>query len=146
MKNETYIISPDICELIISERGYIFAISPDGQQIAFVQSDSLKIMPVDGGAAHGLLSMEGSGIPRAALAWSPDGHSLLFGKGDPEVGMVTLWRISVEGGVPQRLELTMEGLRNLRVHPDGQQITFAAGWLRSEVWVMEPVPSEAQPR
>ena len=31
----------------------------------------------------------------------------------------------------------MEGLRELRVHPDGSQIAFTAGWPSLEVWVME---------
>ena len=35
-----------------------------------------------------------------------------------------LWRISVEGGEPQNLELVMEGLESygVSVHPDGKRI------------------------
>jgi hypothetical protein len=31
----------------------------------------------------------------------------------------------------------MEGLRCLRVHPDGQRIAFGAGQIQHEAWVLE---------
>ncbi len=48
-----------------------------------------------------------------------------------------LWRISAEGGEPQKLELAMENLRDLRFHPDGRRIAFSGGKFSGEVWVME---------
>ncbi len=53
---------------------------------------------------------------------------------------IELWRISVDGGEPQKLGLSMEGreLYGLSVHPDGQRIAFTAGTPSlSEVWVIE---------
>ena len=51
-----------------------------------------------------------------------------------------LWRISAEGGEPQRLELAVDNLRATpTVHPDGQRIAFTAGQHKAEVWVMENV-------
>ena len=31
----------------------------------------------------------------------------------------------------------MKGLRDLRVHPDGQRIVFDAGQIQHETWVLE---------
>jgi hypothetical protein len=31
----------------------------------------------------------------------------------------------------------MKGLRDLRVHPDGQRIVFGAGEIQDETWVLE---------
>ncbi len=54
--------------------------------------------------------------------------------------MVELWRISAEGGAPQRVGLAMNRLSHLRFHPDGRRIVFdavGAGRQGGEVWVME---------
>ena len=53
---------------------------------------------------------------------------------------VELWRISAEGGAPQRVGLAMDRLSHLRLHPDGRRIVFDALDARpenNEVWVME---------
>jgi hypothetical protein len=43
----------------------------------------------------------------------------------------------VQGGEPEKLELSMDRIRPLRIHPDGRRVAFAAGWPAWEVWVME---------
>jgi Tol biopolymer transport system component len=49
-----------------------------------------------------------------------------------------LWRVSAEGGEPQRLDLKIDGLlRHLRIHPDGQQIIYYTWRGDTESWVME---------
>ena len=48
-----------------------------------------------------------------------------------------LWRVSGEGGNPQKLGLRMTDLAGLVMHPDGQQIMLVAGTRQEEVWVME---------
>jgi len=59
------------------------------------------------------------------------------GRGDDPDLRCELWRISLEGGKPEKVGLAMKRLRELRVHPDGRQIVFAAGGRKTEVWVME---------
>ena len=75
--------------------------------------------------------------PGGGLAWTPDGKHMLFTqtKDDSEQPF-ELWRIPLEGGAPLQTGIAMEGLRDLRVHPDGQQIAFRAGHGQGEVWVM----------
>jgi Tol biopolymer transport system component len=117
------------------------ALSRDGRQLAFAvggesQSTVLKIMPAAGGQARDLL--RGVRLPLRGIAWTPDGLSVLFAR-EPSPGnrKTELWRISVQGGEPQKLELAAEGMRDLCVHPDGRHIAFTAGHDTSEVWVME---------
>ena len=120
------------------------AVSPDGQQLAFVWSTptsrALKVIPTTAGDEPlELLRVQ----PPERLfqpAWMPDGRHVLFGKGriegqDPRL---ELWLISAKGGEPQYLGLEMEGLLlyGLSIHPDGQRIAFTAGRsLGSQTWV-----------
>ena len=54
--------------------------------------------------------------------WTPDGKFLLYGKLNGDV--TELWRISVDGGTPEKMELEMKGLNHLIIHPDCKQIVF----------------------
>ncbi|MCZ6768032.1 MAG: hypothetical protein O7D93_02155, partial [Acidobacteria bacterium] len=134
--------------------GYVgasnLAVSPDGQQLAFVWSDfdeqgptsrALKVIPTTaGGETRELLRVQS---PERLFqpAWMPDGGHVLFGKGRLQGQEPTLeiWRISAEGGEPQYLGLALEGLLlyGLSVHPDGQRIAFTAGrTLGDQTWLM----------
>jgi len=137
--------------------GYVgasnLAVSPDGQQLAFIWSTltsrALKVIPTTaGGETRELLRVQS---PERLFqpAWMPDGGHLLFGKGriEGQEPTLELWRISAEGGEPQYLGLAMEGLLlyGLSVHPDGQRIAFTAGRdLGSQTWVMENLLPEIE--
>jgi Tol biopolymer transport system component len=125
-----------------------FALSPDGQWVVFRSYDeatrvtALNVIPSAGGAPRELVRAEkGENIPGfTPLVWSPDGSHILFTKGGaPGQGLTFgLWRVPAQGGEPQEVGLTMEFLREVRLHPDGRQIAFAAGQPSSpEVWVLE---------
>jgi hypothetical protein len=63
------------------------------------------------------------------VTWTPDGRHLLFNR------FGTGWRISVEGGAPERLDFALTAGR---IHPEGRRIAFTSGsGRRSEIWVME---------
>ncbi len=121
------------------------SLSPDGGQLAFIMNDQatrssiLKVMPAAGGEPRELLRLkEPESI--GSLVWTPDGREVIFGKNRStslEDRKRELWRISAEGGEPQKLELAMENLRDLRFHPDGRRIAFSGGKFSGEVWVME---------
>ena len=133
------------------------AMSPDGQQLAFVWSTptsrALKVIPTNaGGETRELFTVQRSGADISRWrttserlfqpAWMPDGGHLLFGKGriGGQEPRLELWRISADGGEPQYLGLAMEGLLlyGLSVHPDGQRIAFTAGRnLGIQTWVMK---------
>ena len=123
-----------------------FGVSPDGRAIAFrvvrpvkEEGPGVGILRVQvlGGAAKDLFSVEPSeGIE--FQDWSPDSRSVLFTRfAQKDRRNRTLWRIDVNGGEPRSMGLTMDGLREVRVRPDGRLMTFTAGDSQWEVWSME---------
>jgi Tol biopolymer transport system component len=119
-------------------------LSPDGRHLVFFvrdpqRNEALLVIPVAGGEARELLRVKyPESIDYISLAWTPDGSQILFGKNSSQlVGKSELWRIAVEGGEPQKLELTIDNLMHMRVHLDGQRIVYTAGEYKAEIWVME---------
>jgi Tol biopolymer transport system component len=125
------------------------AVSPDGRWVAFRSFDqekgavALEVVASSGGVSRELVREEkGETIPGfTPLEWTPDGRQVLFTKAssEPQDFKFQLWRVPAEGGKAQKVDLAVEGgLRDLRIHPDGQQIAYTAGEpMKSEVWVME---------
>jgi Tol biopolymer transport system component len=117
-------------------------ISPDGKQLALVMRDAsqgviIAVIPISGGELRVLFK-----APEqiTACAWTPDGQKILCSKLDPTKGLppnCELWLMSLAGGEPVELGLTMELLRELQIHPDGQHIVFTSSKLVGEIWVME---------
>lgn len=138
-----------------------FALSPDGRWLALrpMREARIDIVPATGGKPRTLVTQEeserGSSRP---LAWSQDGKYVLFVRGPVESGLVpgpapnALWRIPVEGGAPQKLDIELPAIRSVSVHPDGRRLAISAGSPEFEVWVLEnflpapPSPATAQRR
>jgi Tol biopolymer transport system component len=125
-------------------------ISPDGKHLAFweIGGNALKIIPTAGGKPAVLHEMEkGEGIN--GITWSPDGKYIFFSKwrkgGGGKTGPCDLWRISKDGGTPVKYELTVNGMENLGIPPDGKRLAFNSWEVRSEVWVMENFLPEEGP-
>src|SRR4030042_2659088 len=119
-------------------------ISPDGKWLVLMNRKgkrAIKIMPASGGEPREILSLEQGGYQFMTPAWSADGRYIYFSKRQKTLGpMMDLYRLSVDGGEPQKINLAMGGIRHLRVHPDGQRIAFSsmgANPEQSQVWVME---------
>jgi Tol biopolymer transport system component len=112
------------------------ALSSDGKWIAFddqVPLRTLNVIQSAGGEAAELWRMK-PGESLVSLAWRPGSQELFFVQpADPN----QLWRMSLEDKEPQRIDLSMRGMRELRFHPDGNRMAFYAGYLEAEVWVME---------
>ncbi|MHC4318385.1 MAG: S41 family peptidase [Planctomycetota bacterium] len=78
-------------------------LSPDGRWIAFTGeyegNTDVYVMPVDGGSPTRLTFHPS---PDVALAWTPDGNSVLFrsSRAHP-LGRWELWRVSPSGGMPR---------------------------------------------
>ena len=126
-------------ELIRAAGKLDFALSRDGRQVAFTMTEDgiLKLASVSDGKERELFRVQEPETIQSPT-WAPDSHQVLFERrGRRET--TGIWRISAEGGEPQRLELAMRGLRDLRVHPDGRRVAFTASpqKRKTEVWVME---------
>jgi len=123
------------------------ALSPDGRWLAFGLGNSLEswvlmVMPAAGGEPRELMRLPQAEGSFTGLEWARDGKHLLFTSenfGGLNRGLKgELWRISVEGGEPQKVGLaTQDRGGTLAMHPDGRQIAFTAGETKEEVWVME---------
>jgi Tol biopolymer transport system component len=114
-----------------------FALSPDGRFLAIPREDPatkagvLEILALDTGQSRELLRVPDIGLLYHALCWSADGRFLFFSGG------LDLWRVAIESGVSEKLGIAMEGLLQVRVHPDGRRIAFYASKFGAELWAME---------
>jgi Tol biopolymer transport system component len=134
------------------------ALSPDGStRASLLLEDStknglLQIETIDQlctGEPTTLVTMPHnkiSGFP--GIGWSPDSRSLTFLRRltqDPDP-REELWRISVDGGIPERLGLSMAGLTAQTISRDGRRMAFIGGESRDELWVMTNIlPSHSSP-
>jgi|HubBroStandDraft_6_1064221.scaffolds.fasta_scaffold00325_16 Tol biopolymer transport system component/DNA-binding winged helix-turn-helix (wHTH) protein len=76
------------------------AFSPDGQQIAYHNTDGIYLCSRTGSDAHRLVS-----LPHRSwgLAWSPDGKTLRFTVEDETTDALSLWEVSADGSNLQPL-------------------------------------------
>ena len=110
-----------------------FALSPDGRFLAVPREEGLvlDVIALDTGQSRELLRVSYGGAFYKALSWSADGRFLFFTK------VTELWRVAVESGESEKVGIAMEGLLELRVHPDGRRIAFGAWTFGAELWAME---------
>ena len=101
-------------------------------------------MPVSGGEPRELCKFQESEESEKIklITWTPDGKYVLFTEGNRNV--FALWRISPEGGEPQKLWHSDKGNAGLSIHPDGKQIAFSTSEHDEEIWVMENFLSDPE--
>jgi len=152
-------------EMLSGAGFFSWDLSPDRRQLAFLSITGkdlpracvLKVVSVAGGAARELFR-----VPEpeflSEVVWTPDGRHLLFFRGadrnekvavaDNQLDMTKeLWRIPADGGQAQRIDLPVNKLRWLSIHPDGRRIAFTAGSGITEIWTLEnflPAPKAAK--
>jgi Tol biopolymer transport system component len=125
---------------------YNLIISPDGKSLAYCSNDKvskeivMKFFPIKGGEPREIMRIkEPEKVYSLSPAWSSDGLYIIFGKGlsSMQDQKIDLCRVSVDGGTPQKLGISMDRISHVRIHPDGKQIAFFAGQIKAEIWVME---------
>ena len=118
------------------------ALSPDGRWLAYgeggsVGANSVHLVEAEGGDPRKLFPPHDAGLlPDGKdvlheVEWTPDGKHLVFAQDG------RIWKIPVEGGVPNEINLGLENATGLRFHPDGRRVALSAGEATSEVWVLE---------
>ena len=101
------------------------------------------VLPVEGGEPREVVKITGAGEYCWVIAWTPDSREIIYGKdlrapGSQGIAKDSeLWKVSVEGGEPQKLWKMAGSLKCLSVHPDGQRLAFTSQSWHSEIWVME---------
>jgi Tol biopolymer transport system component len=68
----------------------------------------------------------------SALAWSPDGASILSAEG-PE-----LWVTGIASGTSVQLARFSTTIESLSLHPDGKRLLFSSGKAKTEIWSIAP--------
>jgi Tol biopolymer transport system component len=126
-----------------------FSISPVDGSIAFAWwsetagglDTSLRIRAPDGSMREVLRSEPGERV--AGVAWLPDNRGLIFTRtktGDAlpdEARWPVVWQVDLRSGVTRSLGISMRGLRNIAVSPDGRRLAFTSGWPTREPWILE---------
>ena len=94
------------------------ALSPDASEVAYSSNVSgrfaLWIAPVRGGAQRCLAEFSDQAVRQ--IAWAPDGKSLVFTTDHGGDEQFQIYRISAEGGTPERLTTAED--RQHRLAPD----------------------------
>jgi Tol biopolymer transport system component len=124
-----------------TEQMRALGLSHDGQ-IAVAEGNAIKIFPATGGEARELAAGE---KPVVALAWTPDSKQLLFarttGEGTNPFGAPTeLWLLTSATSELKKLGDNLPAIDHLRIHPDGNRITFCAHGpddAKHEIWALE---------
>jgi DNA-binding winged helix-turn-helix (wHTH) protein/Tol biopolymer transport system component len=75
-------------------------LSPRGDQIAFLDGESIKISTTEGGAVREIARYHPA--PHS-LVWSPDGRRLRFTQMEPSQGTDSMWEIATDGSSLRRV-------------------------------------------
>jgi Tol biopolymer transport system component len=108
------------------------AFSPDGRKLAFNRGSqgitSIYLLPVKGGEERHLITGPQCGW---GLAWTADGRNIVFGRAAWLGKSGWLWKISAQGGEPERLQFGQEGSEpSIR----GNRLAYARQWTNLNFW------------
>jgi Tol biopolymer transport system component/DNA-binding winged helix-turn-helix (wHTH) protein len=117
------------------------AFSPDGQTLAFNRRGAgIYTVAVLGGEERRVIS----GTYYWGLAWTPDGRQIVFADAIWPVSTGWLWKISIHGGVPERLQFGQEGVEpSIR----GSQLAYVRQTANLNIWrrKLNPLRSASPP-
>ncbi len=108
-------------------------VSRDGKYLAFHDNLGLYLRQIANGETHAW------GLPKDFVAWPddwfPDGTHLLVTRREGPSRTLSLWKLSLLGGNPEKL---MDDAAGGSVSPDGSRIAYVPGpKYGSELWVMD---------
>ena len=108
-------------------------VSRDGKYLAFHDNSGLYLRQIANGETRAW------GLPKDFVAWPddwyPDGTHLLVTRREGPARTLSLWKLSLFGGNPEKL---MDDAAGGSVAPDGSRIAYVPGpKFGSELWVMD---------
>ncbi len=122
------------------------ALSPDGRMLAlgwFDRSSGGHIarVSVDGGDFRDVFSGADHLFGSDVVAWSKDGHSILFNQEQPGGAPWGVMRVPADGGGPATLIFTATDILAFDPSPDGSRIAYSANESANELWALDNVLS-----
>jgi Tol biopolymer transport system component len=126
-------------------RAGLVLFSPDSRYIATraddpeAKSNSLIAIPTTGGESRELMRASDQRALGIAM-WAPDSRSVFVKTGSLKNEEIEVWRVSLENGERQRLDLNADYTGPFLPSPDGQHIAFhtqRSSKKPTEIWVME---------
>jgi len=132
---------------LCSARHKDFVLSPDGKTLAISTGSCVGIVPEAGGSINWLVKRS---VDFPAVNWTPDGKGLVYQRRASEPADVSgedesepansdhLVVYNLASGT-ERVVLAMDHIRTPRLSPDGTRISYRAGDIITELWVMEEV-------
>ncbi len=133
-------------QLVLKAPGVQFvALSPDGQSIAFFQTNTgpmgdLWIVPATGGTARRLTFDEAQG---GGPVFTPDGRTIVFPSG--RAGSLTLWQIPAGGGSPLPLTSGAGSDVDPDVSLDGRTLVYTNVRTASSLVITDPATGHETP-
>ncbi|HMF94778.1 MAG TPA: hypothetical protein VKE96_10810 [Vicinamibacterales bacterium] len=117
-----------------------FDLSRDGSQLALVDRAAsgpvIKVQPTDGGPARIVISLR-PGDRITSIAFSPDGASLVYAKGESETLASEFFRMPLQGPPsPVALGVSATSFPDIAVHPDNQRLAFIDNEFQVDFWQM----------
>jgi len=109
------------------------ALSPDGKNLAFIDSKGLHISSVDMGDSHDFPVPSDLQSHIYGVQWFPDGNNLLFNVGNFSATESSIWTASVFGGAPRMLK-SQTGAN--QISQQGSSIAYL-DQDRHQIWVMD---------
>ena len=109
------------------------ALSPDGKNLAFIDSKGFHISSVDTGDSHDFPLPLDMQHHIYEVQWFPDGNNLLFDVGNFGAFESSIWTASVFGGAPRMLKSQIAASQ---ISQQGSSIAYL-DQNRHQIWVMD---------
>ena len=113
------------------------ALSPDGRHIAFIHADegplgNVWMIPVAGGEAQQLTTLESGGGVASSPGWSHDGRYIVYSV-NAGTGGSHLWRVGIEDGNAEPLTTGPGGAMHPTLSADGTRLAYTTA---RSIWRM----------
>jgi Tol biopolymer transport system component len=113
------------------------AVSPDCRTLVWRDDrNAIRALDLAAGRERELVAAQ-DGIRPGSLSFTPNGQRLLFGKLKSPSQTVELWSLSLAEGAAEYSGISIQGLSDVRVSPDGQRLLYRGGQHSFDAYIVE---------